>query len=274
MSSAGVRVVKAFQLSGETAQTSNLPRRSGVSQQTTGAKAIWMGRATSAPGKDSGVHHHGEAETAVYILSGHARIYYGEDFGEYVDLGPGDFMYVAPYAPHIERNLSQSEPVESLAARTPDNIVVNLDITLDMSNHQATEGTGNEQVRVVRASQLTAATAQTANLPGPAGVCKDTTGAGRIWMGRATGAPGTNSGAHHHGEAETASFILSGTTRIYFGEEYREYVDLGPGDFVYVPAGVVHIERNMSKTAPVEIVTVGTPDNIVINLDASVEMPD
>ena len=44
-----------------------------------------------------------------------------------------------------------------------------------------------------------------------------------IWIGRVTGEPATDSGAHHHGEAETGGFIINGTTRILFGENYEEY---------------------------------------------------
>lgn len=124
--------VKADELSDNTAQTEGLPRLAGISDETAGANSIWMGRPTGEPGMDSGPHHHGEAETAGYVLSGQTRIYYAENYSEYVDLGPGDFVYVPPYFPHIERNLSDTEPVEFVTARSPDNIVVNLDDDPDL----------------------------------------------------------------------------------------------------------------------------------------------
>lgn len=123
-----VVVVRAGQLSGDTAQTAGMPRRAAVSGGTTGAQQLWMGHVTGEPGMDSGPHHHGEAETAGFILKGNPRIYYGEEFGEYVDLAPGDFIYIGPYVPHIERNPSATDPVEFITARSPDNIVVNLDV--------------------------------------------------------------------------------------------------------------------------------------------------
>jgi uncharacterized RmlC-like cupin family protein len=122
-----VIAIPADELSDDTAQTEGLPRLAGVSAETTGASSIWMGRPTGEPGMDSGPHHHGEAETAGYVLSGESRIYYGEAYDEYVDLGPGDFVYVPPFLPHVERNRSDTEPVEFVTARSPDNIVVNLD---------------------------------------------------------------------------------------------------------------------------------------------------
>lgn len=110
----------------KTAQTGGLPRLAGVGSETTGADELWLGRVTGEPGKDSDPHHHGEAETAGYILSGETRIFYGENYDEHVDLSPGDFVYVPPYLPHVERNLSDEDPVEFVTARTPENITVNL----------------------------------------------------------------------------------------------------------------------------------------------------
>lgn len=54
--------------------------------------------------------------------------------------------------------------------------------------------------------------------------------------------------------------------RIYFGDGYREYVDVEAGDFVHVPPNVPHIEGNLSKEEPMEWRTARTPENIVVNL--------
>ena len=69
-------------------------------------------------------HHHGEAETAVYVLKG--RVYFGEDFEESVEAGPGDFVVVPVHLPHKEGN-PYDEPAEAIVSRGPDNIVVNLE---------------------------------------------------------------------------------------------------------------------------------------------------
>jgi uncharacterized RmlC-like cupin family protein len=90
------------------------------------SEGLWVGRVTGEPGMDSGPHHHGEAETVGYVLSGQFVLFYGENFAEQVELGPGDFIYVPPFVPHIERNLSATESVEFVSIRRPDNIVVNL----------------------------------------------------------------------------------------------------------------------------------------------------
>lgn len=123
----GIMIVRAADMTGDTAQTVNLPRLEGISQEQTGSQGLWMGRATGPPGMDSGPHHHGVAETGGYVLSGHCRVYFGDGYGQFFDMGPGDFAYVPPYVPHIERNLSSTEPVEFVTARFPNNVVVNLD---------------------------------------------------------------------------------------------------------------------------------------------------
>jgi uncharacterized RmlC-like cupin family protein len=41
-------------------------------------------------------------------------------------MAEGDFMFVPPFIPHLEVNMSTSEELWWLACRTPGNIVVNL----------------------------------------------------------------------------------------------------------------------------------------------------
>ena len=122
-----VRVIRAGQDSDQTAQTAGMTRRSGVDVNSTGARRIWMGRVTGAPGMKSAAHTHGEAETAAYVLSGRCRVYFGEGFKEYLDAGPGDLVFVPANTPHIEVNLSEDEPAEYIVARSPGNIVINLE---------------------------------------------------------------------------------------------------------------------------------------------------
>ncbi len=121
-----VRVVQGAYASGATAQTRGMVRESGVDSKTVGAQKVWMGLVVFGPGMRSAAHHHGEAETAVYVLSGRLRIYYGEGYKEKVEGGPGDYLYIPAFTPHIEENDS-AEQVRVIASRSPDNIVVNLE---------------------------------------------------------------------------------------------------------------------------------------------------
>jgi uncharacterized RmlC-like cupin family protein len=123
------RPIIVSSLSQNTAQTSGMERWVAIDGDTTGARSIMLGRVTTPPGSNSGPHHHGPAETAGHMISGdHVRIYYGKNFEEYVDYYPGDYLFVPAYLPHIEVNMSATVPGEFFLARSPGNIVVNLDI--------------------------------------------------------------------------------------------------------------------------------------------------
>jgi uncharacterized RmlC-like cupin family protein len=110
----------------DTGQSGGAVRVTGVGPQHTPATRIWFGKASNEPGFRSLPHHHGEAETGVYLLSRRARIYFGEDYREYVEMNEGDFAFVPPQMPHVEANMSVTEELWWLVCRTPDNIVVNL----------------------------------------------------------------------------------------------------------------------------------------------------
>ncbi len=110
----------------DTGQSGGAVRISGVSIGHTPATKIWFGKVSNDPGYRSLPHHHGEAETGGYVLTGIARIYFGENYSEYVDMQEGDFVFVPPYMPHVEVNMSTTDELVWLTARTPDNIVVNL----------------------------------------------------------------------------------------------------------------------------------------------------
>ncbi len=109
-----------------TGQSGGAVRVSGVSPQHTPATKIWFGRVSNEPGYRSLPHHHGEAETGGYVLTGWGRIYYGEGYAQFIDMYEGDFVFVPPFMPHVEVNMSNDAELVWLTCRTPDNIVVNL----------------------------------------------------------------------------------------------------------------------------------------------------
>jgi uncharacterized RmlC-like cupin family protein len=124
---AAPRVIRADELSESTAQTADAVRRAAISRDTTGATGIWLGKVSTGPGHRSSAHHHGVAETAGYVLKGHAYILFGNNYEKRVDLAEGDFVFVPPFMPHIEGNASDDTELVWLTARHPDNIVVNLE---------------------------------------------------------------------------------------------------------------------------------------------------
>jgi len=127
MSVAKPVVTRKGQEDTRTNQSGDAVRVSGVSPQHTPATKIWFGKVSNEPGFRSPPHHHAEAETGGYVLSGHARIYFGDNYREYVDMTEGDFVFVPPFMPHVEANMSHTADLVWLTTRTPDNLVVNLD---------------------------------------------------------------------------------------------------------------------------------------------------
>jgi uncharacterized RmlC-like cupin family protein len=105
-----------------------MQRFAAISGSLTGSRHLWMGGNTMAPGQRSGDHHHGEADSGIYVVSGHPRFaFLAEDRVVYVDAGPGDFVYVPAWVPHREENPSaDEEAVVVLARSTPEEIVINL----------------------------------------------------------------------------------------------------------------------------------------------------
>jgi uncharacterized RmlC-like cupin family protein len=128
-SSREIRVVRPEERDRSTAQTPGMAREAGVAATTVGARKLWVGYVTMAPGARSGAHHHGPVESAIYVISGRARMRFGAKLERSVDAGPGDFIYVPPEAVHQEINLDPDAPVEMIVARDgQENIVVNVEL--------------------------------------------------------------------------------------------------------------------------------------------------
>jgi uncharacterized RmlC-like cupin family protein len=121
--------VPSEQCTAGTAQTAGMNRLAALSGDSVGSRAIWMGETHVAAGVASGPHHHGESETGIYIVSGNPEFIYQEE-GREVRLRtkPGDYIYVPPFAHHIESNAhSDEDAVVVIARSTQEAIVENLD---------------------------------------------------------------------------------------------------------------------------------------------------
>ena len=125
----GVRVVKAGQLDANTAQTPGMSRAAAIDAARVGAQKLWAGTVDIHPGAKTGAHHHGALESVIYVLSGRARMRWGERLEFTAEAGPGDFIYVPPYVPHQEINASGDETLRCMLVRSDNEaVVVNLDI--------------------------------------------------------------------------------------------------------------------------------------------------
>jgi uncharacterized RmlC-like cupin family protein len=125
----GVRIVRHDQLDANTPQTPGMHREAAISRASAAAEKIWAGTVVIKPGAKTGPHHHGELESVIYVLRGRAQMRWGDRLEFTSDAGPGDFIYVPPYAPHQEINPSDDEELTCVVVRSDQEpIVVNLDI--------------------------------------------------------------------------------------------------------------------------------------------------
>jgi uncharacterized RmlC-like cupin family protein len=76
---------------------------------------------TIPPGGRAKAHLHENHETAIYVISGHGRMWHGHNLEEVMDCGPGDLIYIPAGMPHLPTNASQTEPCIAVLARTDPN---------------------------------------------------------------------------------------------------------------------------------------------------------
>jgi uncharacterized RmlC-like cupin family protein len=88
-----------------------------ISQATTGAFNIYMGRFRVPPGARSRPHYHENCESALYMLTGSIEIHWGDHLEDSVIVEAGDMLYVPPRETHVVVNRSDSEPAEYVVAR-------------------------------------------------------------------------------------------------------------------------------------------------------------
>ena len=100
----GVRVVHGHELDINTPQTPGMNRAAAITHARTGAEKLWAGTVVIHPNAKTGAHHHGPVESVIYVVSGRARMRWGEQLEFVAEAGPGDFIYVPPYVPHQEIN--------------------------------------------------------------------------------------------------------------------------------------------------------------------------
>lgn len=88
------------------------------------ANGLTSGLVQTAPGKQSGWHHHGDHETSIHVLAGILRM---EDATGAFDAQPGDFIHVPAGAVHRESNPSDVESVAVFSRAGRGAVTVNVD---------------------------------------------------------------------------------------------------------------------------------------------------
>ncbi len=125
----GVRVIPGNSLDTNTPQTPGMNRAAAINAATAGAENLWAGTVLVHPDARTGAHHHGHLESVIYVVTGRARMRWGERLEYTAEAGPGDFIYVAPFAPHQEINASPDQSLSCVVVRSgQEPVVVNLDL--------------------------------------------------------------------------------------------------------------------------------------------------
>ena len=92
--------------------------RAGLSAKNVNAKSLSMNVATIPPGGVAYAHIHVGFEVMLYILQGRVRHEYGPGLKKAVENEAGDFIFIEPGVPHEVFNLSDTEPVMAVVARS------------------------------------------------------------------------------------------------------------------------------------------------------------
>ena len=125
----GVRIVRGDALDTNTPQTPGMTRAAAINRATAGANKLWAGTVVIHPDAKTGAHHHGALESVIYVVSGRARMRWGERLEFVAEAGPGDFIFIPPFVPHQEINALPDQPLSCVLVRSDQEpIVVNLDI--------------------------------------------------------------------------------------------------------------------------------------------------
>ncbi len=96
----------------------NIQYRVGLSAKNVGSSKLSMNVATIPPGGVAYAHIHVGFELMLYILQGRVRHEYGPGLRKSIENEAGDFIYIEPGVPHEVFNLSASEPVVAVVARS------------------------------------------------------------------------------------------------------------------------------------------------------------
>jgi uncharacterized RmlC-like cupin family protein len=125
----GVRIVKGGELDSNTPQTPGMSRAAAIDFAKAGAQKLWAGTVDVQPNAKTGAHHHGHLESIIYVVSGRARMRWGDRLEFVAEADPGDFIFVPPYVPHQEINARDDQPLQCVLVRSDQEpVVVNLDI--------------------------------------------------------------------------------------------------------------------------------------------------
>jgi uncharacterized RmlC-like cupin family protein len=103
---------------GNNRQWNNIRYKQGMSRKNVGSKELSMNVATIPPGGVAYAHIHVDFEVMLYILEGRVRHIFGAGLKEEVINEAGDFIFIEPGVPHEVYNMSDTDEVVAVVARS------------------------------------------------------------------------------------------------------------------------------------------------------------
>lgn len=94
-----------------------------------------------------------------------------------------------------------------------------------------------------------------------AGISAESAGATAICMHLLVLPPGGRAVAHLHEAHETTIYMLEGEVGMWHGAQLEQHLTVGPGDLLYIPAGVPHLPYNLSAVQAARAVIARTDPN-------------
>jgi uncharacterized RmlC-like cupin family protein len=121
----------------------------------------------------------------------------------------------------------------------------------------------------VTPAERQASPGQTESMERSVAISAGTVGSVGIYSAVVTTAAGGRTRMHHHGPCETSIYVASGRARYTWGPSGTEQaMEAEAGDFVYIPAGEIHVEENASATEPLVVVlSRNCPESVLFYAD-------
>jgi uncharacterized RmlC-like cupin family protein len=93
-----------------------------------------------------------------------------------------------------------------------------------------------------------------------AGISAESAGASGICMHLLTIPPGGRAKAHLHASHETAIYVLSGISEMYYGPRLERHMVVKAGEMLYIPAGMPHLPLNRGPEPTVAVIARTDPN--------------
>jgi uncharacterized RmlC-like cupin family protein len=118
MSAAECRVVRA---GSAYAGKQGITYTGGISAETADARGLCLHTLVLPPGARGQAHLHEQHESAIYVISGQAEMWWGEQLAHHELIEAGDFVYIPAGVPHLPANRSETQLLTAVVARTDPN---------------------------------------------------------------------------------------------------------------------------------------------------------